>query len=563
MTTQESNTEEQVPLKSPHEEQADTWLASLTLEQKLSQLMCPFFSTHRLFRERQPVGLERYVEKYGIGFIHVGRGNARKTRQWIKRYQTLAGGAADVPVMFCGDAEQGLPHTFRCGSEMPWQMALGVTQQPEVATEVAEILGQQARSLGLDVLFGPCVDVNINPLNKVIATRAFSSDAALVAAMSAAFVEALQAKGVAATLKHFPGHGGVIEDSHITLPEDASHEALFEQIHFHPFEECIKAGAMAVMTAHLYVKSLDPTHMTTVSRKIMTELLRDTLGFEGLLFTDSLNMGAINQSSSKRKAALDSLFAGCDVMVHPAQSDRLEPFLETLLRASDRGELKQEHLDRMVRRVLLFKAQLLDKQKQAKTKAHKEPLCKEAHTLALKALSRRCISVVGEDTYKAPDEPFLLVAAVDSERKKDHPTTFMEQVKALSNDHKTFLLTEESSLLEIALMRKKIAEFEGPIILSVHSPMLWFKGRSMLDPHTQHKIHRLFEGLDVHTTIVFGSPYILHEVPGEQHLCGYGPAAPIEEAAIEVLAGKLAPQAFVPVPWPGIERLPSLEQQAA
>jgi beta-N-acetylhexosaminidase len=525
-------------------------IEQLTLPQKVAQILCPFFSTHRLLRENEPVALERFAEQYGIGWVHIGRGNLPKTQKWIERIRSLSMEATGIPTAFCGDCEQGLRHTFQCGSSLPWQMAIGATEQAEYAEEIGRILGQEARALGLDVVFGPCVDINDNPDNKVIASRSFGSTAEQVARMSEHFVKGLQQAGVAATLKHFPGHGTSTEDSHLSLPEDPSSYERFLQHHLVPFRACVQAGAMAMMTAHLYARELDPSSITTVSSAIMTDLVRQELAFEGVLFTDSLNMAAINQGQSKRKACVDSLIAGCDVLVHPAQADRMEPLLQYILRAMDRGVLLEETIDRAVTRVLALKQVLLSHQQPLSTQSAEQLYSHTAHQERITTIAQDSITLCTPAPFAPPEGPVTLVTVVDSHRKKDIPQHLPAYLQSHSPDSSHVLLVEESSLLDVALFHQQLLEAERPVVLALLSPMMWFKGRSLLSHELQHKLSRLLVGLDVHTAISFGSPYILHHVPGTHKLCAYGPSEPALQAGMRALFLAEQPTGTLPVPWP-------------
>lgn len=533
-------------------EQTFPTVDTLTLEQKIAQVLCPFFSTHRLYRENEPVALERFVEEYGIGFVQVGRGNLTKTHRWIERLQSLALGRTGIPILFAADCEQGLPQSFQCGNELPWQMALGAVGSPQKAYELGHQLGLEARALDLDIVFGPCLDVNDNPRNKIIATRSFGSHPQDVTQLSVAYMEGLQAAGVAATLKHFPGHGSTIEDSHLELPQDHSSLQTFQDVHFMPFKGCIHAGALAMMTGHIYAKELDATHISTISEKIMTRVLREQLRFEGVLFTDSLNMAAIHQGRSKKRAAIDSFLAGCDVLLHPSQADRIAHFASFMKDCIERGEITEDGLDQAVSRILTLKEKVLPYQFKHTEEKAAQLFANEKHAEIRLEVARKSLTKLSKEPFEAfrTDEPFTLIVAVDSEKKKDIPKAFQELVRNSSPKSQDLLITQETALLDIALAHQQIVEHNEPIVLCVFSPMMRAKGRSLLSVELKRKLDRLLESLEVDTTVVFGSPYILQQLPGVNQFCAYGPSTPSYQAVLDLLLGLCKATGTLPVSWP-------------
>ncbi len=198
----------------------------------------------------------------------------------------------------------------RSGSSYPGNLALGVAADPQLTFDVAAALGRDLARAGIDLDLAPVADVNTNPKNPVIGVRSFGSDATSVAMHTAAWIEGLQAQGVAACAKHFPGHGDTSLDSHLALPvviEDPHLRAL------EPFRAAIASDVKAIMSAHIVVRGIDDVP-ATVSRKIMTGLLRDELGFGGLAVTDGLEMRGLSDGRGVAEGAVVALIAGCDAL---------------------------------------------------------------------------------------------------------------------------------------------------------------------------------------------------------------------------------------------------------
>jgi beta-N-acetylhexosaminidase len=223
--------------------------------------------------------------------------------------------AANPEVLIALDEEGGDVTRLEAaeGSSYPGNLALGKADDVALTEAVARSIGRDLASLGINFDYGPCVDVNANPDNPVIGTRSFGQESGLVARHSAAYVRGLQSQGVIGCAKHFPGHGDTAGDSHLGLPlieydEDA------EQLHLAPFRAAIEAGTKAIMTAHIVFPRHDPDVPATMSHAILTGLLREKLGYQGLIITDGIDMGAISGRYGVAEGTVRAIAAGCDAI---------------------------------------------------------------------------------------------------------------------------------------------------------------------------------------------------------------------------------------------------------
>jgi beta-N-acetylhexosaminidase len=233
---------------------------------------------------------------------------------------------------------------------------LGTTGDVELARENAVLTGRELLEVGINVNLAPVADVNTNPDNPVIGDRAFGSDPALVAAMTAAQVEGYTDAGVVATAKHFPGHGAADADSHHELPVIDADRGAWEDIHLRPFAAAIEAGVPAIMPAHLVAPALDGTGApATISPAILTDLLREEMGFDGVIITDALWMDAIRGVDSAAEVAVRALEAGVDILLMPPDAAAV---VDGIVRAVEQGRLTEDRIDVSVRRVLDLKAGL-------------------------------------------------------------------------------------------------------------------------------------------------------------------------------------------------------------
>ena len=349
---------------------ASTWvdetLASLSLRERIAQLVVPWIpgayasSSDASFRT-----LERWVEEEGIGGVVISIGSPHSYASLLNRLQN----ASRVPLLVTADFENGGPgmrvnHSYALptllpqggGTSFPPTMAFGAIGDPAFAYEYGRITAVEARALGVHLNFAPVLDVNSNPENPIINTRAFGEDPEAVAQLGAAYIEGARAGGVLTTAKHFPGHGDTRTDSHIELPVVTADRGRLEAMELVPFRRAVSAGVDAVMTAHVAVPAiLGGDVPATLSPFFLTELLREDMGFDGLVFTDALRMGAISRGYGAGEAAVLALEAGSDVLLVPEDVGEAIDAVEVAVRT---GRVARERIDRSVRLLLAAKARV-------------------------------------------------------------------------------------------------------------------------------------------------------------------------------------------------------------
>jgi len=341
-----------------------TWaqrtLESLTLEERAGQLIMPW-----VLGDFAPEGSQSHerifdmIEDQKVGGVIMSVGTPFEVAAKLNDLQ----GHADLPLLVAADLETGAGFRMRGAIHMPGSidlggatnfpslMAVGATGQEELAYEMGAITAIEARALGIHVPFAPVLDVNNNPDNPIINVRSFGEDPDRVARMGIAFIKGVQDNGAIATGKHFPGHGDTEVDSHVALPVIRHDRARMDSIELHPFQEAIDAGMAAIMTAHISVPSLNGgvREPSTLSPTVLTSLLRDEMGFEGIIFTDAMDMSAISRSHTSGEAAVRALEAGADVILMPAS---VSGAIEGIVEAVREGRITEERLDQSVLRVL-------------------------------------------------------------------------------------------------------------------------------------------------------------------------------------------------------------------
>jgi beta-glucosidase len=303
---------------------------SLSLAEQVAQMVVVRASGHLFDHEiRYPAWeadsatLTHYVEDLGVGGVILLGGSAAEVGLKTQALQTQA----RVPLLIAADVEEGVGQRFSGATWFPPPMALGAIadRDPPAALAYAEAFGQatatEALAIGINWVLAPTVDVNNNPRNPVINVRAFGSEAERVAALTQAFLRGAQTQPVLTAAKHFPGHGDTATDSHLELPTIAHDLERLHRLELLPFRGAIAAGVDAVMTAHLRVPALDPRYPATLSPATLTGLLRQQLGFDGLIVTDALIMGAIANTYGPYEAAVLAVEAGADVLLMPSDPE--------------------------------------------------------------------------------------------------------------------------------------------------------------------------------------------------------------------------------------------------
>ncbi|MEO8733411.1 MAG: glycoside hydrolase family 3 N-terminal domain-containing protein, partial [Flavobacteriales bacterium] len=285
---------------------ADSVLKSLTLEQRIAQLMMVNAGNNNDAKQTQAV--EDLVRQYNIGGLIFFKGGPVQQANLVNRYQA----AAKTPLLIGMDLEWGLAMRLDSTIQFPHQMTLGAAKDEAGIEMMGEEIAREMKRLGVQVSFSPDVDVNINPANPVINDRSFGENPELVARKAIAYMTGLQRGGVIATAKHFPGHGDTDQDSHKTLPLVSASRSRLDSVELYPFKRIIYAGVSGVMVAHLEVPALDTTPglPSTMSRPIVTDLLQHQMGFKGLVITDALNMKGIANADKPGEIELRALKAG-------------------------------------------------------------------------------------------------------------------------------------------------------------------------------------------------------------------------------------------------------------
>lgn len=328
-----------------------TLLKRMSTAEKAAQLIMPWVSGgYTPWDDPGFVRIVRLVDSLKVGGIVISIGSPMEVAARLNHLQRRA----RVPLLVASDFEGGTAFRITGGTAFPTNMGVGAGGLESDAYEMGRIIAEEGRALGVHLSFSPVADINNNPANPIINTRSFGGDPALVARMVVAQIRGSQSHGMPATVKHFPGHGDTDTDTHIAYAVIPATWRRLDTLELVPFRAAVRAGVSAVMTAHVTLPALDtvPNRPATMAPEILTGILRDSLGFKGLLVSDALDMGAIVNTYGPGGAAVTALLAGNDILLMPTDPVAA---VHAIVQAVRDGRVSRSRLDRSVRRVLIFK----------------------------------------------------------------------------------------------------------------------------------------------------------------------------------------------------------------
>ena len=340
------------PLQTKDAIKQQKWVDSIynnmSLEQKVGQLfMVRAFSNNTKEHENS---VSELINKYQIGGLIFSSGGPVRQAKLNNQYQAIS----KVPLLIGMDAEWGLSMRLDSTYAFPWNMTLGAIKDDKLIEETGRYIGEHCKRIGVHFNFAPDVDINTNPKNPIIGNRSFGEDRDNVTAKGLAFMKGMQEAGVLANAKHFPGHGDTDSDSHKTLPTITFNEKRIDSIELYPYKKLIKEGLASVMVAHLNVPSLEPRQgfPSSLSKHIVTDILKDRLQFNGLIFTDALEMKGVSNYSKPGDIDLAAFLAGNDVLLI---SEDVPKAIEKIVEAYNTKEISEERLAHSVKKILMAK----------------------------------------------------------------------------------------------------------------------------------------------------------------------------------------------------------------
>lgn len=531
------------------------WVAhtmeKMTLEEKVGQLIACRYSGRFVNLDSEYINeLKTLIGEQKIGGLILFAGNVYETAHLTNLLQEKA----EIPLLIASDLERGLGNQIDGATLFPPVMSLGAADSTELAYLMGKITALEARAIGIHMTYAPVVDVNINPDNPIINVRSFGEDPVQVSRLAGSFLKGCQENGLIATAKHFPGHGDTSEDSHTVLPTVKGDRARLNRVEIFPFKMVIEAGVQAIMAAHLSFPALDPAPNvpSSLSKLILTDLLRNELGFDGVIVTDAMGMGGVTTLYEPEEAALMAVQAGVDIVLLPPKPKEV---IDTLVMAVKTHEISEERIDSSVKRILEAKARLgLHKQKLVDLKMLDIRIAPRAHLKQAARMFENAITLVKNEDAVVPlsgEKQSLAVLALSSDPGGYYAgRTFVQEIK--ERNPRVFEFYAEATTgqdhLDCAFKKAREADV---IVFALFSRLRADKGSVGLEKsHVQliREAARLSKAVIV---VSFGSPYFLRHFPEvDAYMCAYRDADEAQAAAAKALVGEIEIKGKLPVSIP-------------
>ncbi len=542
--------------------QAEKMLKKMTLDEKIGQLVHigvnGKYMNQDSYEFRQ---IKRHITENKVGGIIVFVGEVYETVHLVNRMQEVS----KIPLLISADFETGVHMRMKDTINLPWNMAVAATGNPEFARRIGVTVAKESRALGVQQVFAPVVDVNNNAENPVINVRSYGENPNKVARFGIAFSEGLQSGNVLATAKHFPGHGDTAVDSHIGLPViDYSRERL-EKTEFLPFREIIKSGIGSVMISHISMPQLDGKEVTplknsiktdfsdsaivtenttmpaTLSQNIVTNILKKDMKFNGLIVTDAMDMSGLTLYFDQGEAAVRAILAGNDVLLKPADVDAT---IEGIKKAVQAGRITEKRIDESVLKILAWKNKLgLFKQKITPLNEIDKIVSSQETRNLSDDIARNAITLVKNENKVLPikqNQKALVLCITNGNDINWVGKTFSNSLKANGLETKRIALDSRSNEEEIAAAVSE-AQKADVIIVGLFGRVRSGAKNSAGIPKTSESPLREIMKMDKpNISIAFGNPYLILGFPEiNNYVVSYGDMESLQTATANALMGKI------------------------
>ena len=531
-------------------------LKSLSLSQKVGQMIIAESDGHYNSDDDSAYRLlDKLVKEEKIGGIMFLKGGAFSAAMLANHFQSLA----PRPLLMSADMERGLAMRLSGATEFPPNMALAATLDSRFAAKMAQAIAKEAKVVGLQQDYGPTLDLNINPLNPIINTRSFGDNVALTIEMSHAVIEGLQSNGIIATAKHFPGHGDVSVDSHISLPVLRADRQQLEDYELKPFKAAIEQGVISVMIGHLAVPKLTGTmEPASISKIIVTDLLRHELGFQGLIITDALNMKALYNGQNVPDVSIKAVQAGNDLLLFSPDPELTH---RSIVQAVEKGLVPIEQIDASVRRILQAKQWLdIEHHKLVDLNRVQENASPESHRDLAKEIAEASVTLVKDDNHFMPlrrvsSGNLLNIILQD----KTNLEVGKGYIKNIDNYYTADHIRIDPGADSLRYANATEMAMKAPaVIVTSYVQALSGSGTLKLTEKQQEFVHSLATMMPKEKPLIFislGTPYLINYFPElTTYLCTYSSKEESEEYAVKALKGKLKPRGVLPVSLQGNPR---------
>lgn len=520
----------------------DSTLATMSLDQKIGQLFMPRGNTSG--RGYDPQKLMNWVKEYHLGGIVFFAGQPSVQARITNELQA----ASKIPLLIGEDLEWGLAMRLDSTVRFPYQMTLGAMEYNEALVEaMGREIGRQCKRMGVHVNYAPVVDINNNPNNPVINFRSFGEDKYNVTRKALAYMRGMQSQRILASAKHFPGHGDTGVDSHYDLPLISKNKQQLQELELYPYRELINNGLSGVMTAHLSIPALDSTKnlASTLSSRIVTDLLRKDLGFQGLVFTDAMDMQGAVKYYPNGEALVKAVLAGNELI---ETFEDVPNAFKAIKKAIADGLLKEADLNQRVRRILMAKSWVgLDKYRPIQLKNLIQDLNTIESDLLNRQMAEAALTLIKNQNEALPIRDLtqkIAVVSVDA----NQTTAFQKMASNYTNvDH--FLIpinANDTSILNV----QKATQNHDLLVIGVHLQNIR-PGAKYGITESNLKALNVLCGGGKGIVVLFGNPYTLDKIPALDNakavVMAYQFTNYLEEAAAQAVFGAIPFRGKLPV----------------
>ncbi|HTH82326.1 MAG TPA: glycoside hydrolase family 3 N-terminal domain-containing protein [Mucilaginibacter sp.] len=513
----------------------DSVYKKLSRRQKIAQLF--FIRAHTNKGQAYEDSVAKVIKSQQIGGLVFFQGGPVRQANLINRYQKIA----NVPLLIAMDGEWGLGMRLDSTISYPYQMTLGAIQDNNLIYKMGQQVAYDFKRLGMQMNFGPDMDVNNNPDNPVINYRSFGDNKYNVAKKGIAYFRGMQDAGLLTTAKHFPGHGDTNVDSHLDLPLLPFTRKRLDSLEEYPFREAIQGGITGIMIAHMSIPALDTTknQPSTLSKKIVTGVLKDSLGFKGLVVSDAMEMKAVTKYYPDGEAELKAFLAGNDII---ELSDDSKKAILKIRKAVRKGEIAPAVFEAKVKKVLTAKywAGLSDR-KDVATELLIDDLNRPAARELVQQLSDAAVTLLKGDAYSVRLNPLQRTAIVSI--GVDNTTVFQTELSRWYLNSTLFRVNKSTPVAELDNMLNTLKQYDQ-IFVSIHDTRL--RPQSKLD--YSNGVKEFISALAEHRNTVisvFANPYTIAGLTGIEKssalIAGYQMSTEMQRAAIKIITGQQKP----------------------
>ena len=549
---------------------ADKMLKKMTIDEKIGQMIHIGVNADYMNQDSARFQeFKRQVTQNKVGGIIVFVGGVYDSVHFVNRMQELA----EIPLLISADFETGVAMRFPDTINFPWAMGIAATGNPEFARREGALAAKEIRALGIQWDFAPVVDVNNNADNPVINVRSYGENPQEVGRFANEFMIGLQSGNVLATAKHFPGHGDTAVDSHRGLPEINFTRERLEQTEFVPFRDIINKGVGSVMVSHIAMPQLDSekvqplkksekaayteseviteasTIPATLSKNIVTNILKNDMKFDGLVVTDAMDMSGLTLYFNAEEAAVRAVLAGNDVLLKPTNADAPIRGLREAVRS---GRITEERINESVRKILAWKYKLgLEKKQHTPLDSIDRVVASQETQKLTDEIAQNAITLVKKDETSLPlksGQKALVLCITNGEDRNFVGNTLTRTLARNGLQVERIAIDERSTEKEIENALKKALESDVVVAGLFGRVRSGAKNSVGLPEAGERVLNEILKGEKPVINIAFGNPYLLRGFPTmKNYVVAYGDMSSLQSASADAIAGKIPFKGKLPI----------------